>query len=259
MIDFHNHVIPGVDDGAADVAQSLAALETMRAQGAETVIATPHVNGADTRDAETRERVLGEIDAGWEALKAAAPDAPRLERGAEVMLDVPALDLADPRLRLAGTRFVLVEFPYMSVPPNGTQALFDLKMQGWTPVLAHPERYANLSPAMDEADDWRRSGALLQVNAASLLGRYGDVARKAAWGLVERGWASYLCSDYHARGRYPVAEAVEALKQAGASEQAELLFRHNPARLLAGEAPLPVPPVFRRTPLWRRVLGMGRG
>jgi protein-tyrosine phosphatase len=146
----------------------------------------------------------------------------------------------------------------MSVPPNAPQALFDLKMAGWTPVLAHPERYSNASAGLDDAAEWRRVGALLQVNAGSLLGRYGETARKLAWGLVERGWASYLCSDYHARGRYPVAEATAALAQAGASEQAELLFQHNPARLLASEAPLPVPPVHRRAPLWRRIFGGGR-
>ncbi|HET7229098.1 MAG TPA: CpsB/CapC family capsule biosynthesis tyrosine phosphatase [Longimicrobium sp.] len=257
MIDFHNHVIPGVDDGAADVAESLAALETMREQGAETVLATPHVSGAATRDPAERERVLAAIDAGWEALKAAAPAAPRLERGAELMLDVPAPDLSDPRLRLAGTRFVLVEFPFMAVPPNAPQALFELKLTGYTPVLAHPERYSNAQASLADAEEWRRMGALLQVNAGSLLGRYGDEARKLAWGLVERGWVSYLCSDYHARGRYPVAEAVRVLADAGGTEQAELLFRANPERLLAGEAPLPVPPVRRQVPLWRRILGRG--
>jgi protein-tyrosine phosphatase len=258
MIDFHNHVIPAVDDGAADVAESLAALETMRAQGAETVLTTPHVSGSATLDPAARERVLGRIDRGWEVLRAAAPGSPRLERGAELMLDVPQVDLADPRLRLAGTQFVLVEFPYMAVPPNATQALFELKMSGWVPVLAHPERYLNASSTLEDAGEWRRTGALLQVNAGSLLGRYGERARKLSWGLVERGWAAYLCSDYHARGRYPVADAMETLARAGAGEQAELLFRHNPARLLAGEPPLPVPPVTRRRPLWRRVLGMGR-
>jgi len=255
VIDFHNHVIPGVDDGAADVDEALAALETMREQGATVVIATPHLNGAATQDPEVLERALAEIDLGWEALTAAAPAAPRLERGVELMLDVMAPDLSDPRLRLAGTRFALVEFPFMTVPPNATQALFELQVNGWTPILAHPERYANASSSLADAEEWRRSGALLQVNAGSLLGRYGDRARKLGWGLVERGWAAYLCSDFHARGRYPVAAAMQALADAGASEQAELLFSANPQRLLAGEAPLPVPPVTRHVPLWRRVFG----
>src|SRR5687768_15502280 len=98
MIDFHNHVIPGVDDGAADLSQALAALEAFAAQGVGTVVATPHVSGASTLDPPVLQRTLARIDRGWEELCAAAAGAAaavRLERGAEVMLDVPAPDLSD--------------------------------------------------------------------------------------------------------------------------------------------------------------------
>jgi protein-tyrosine phosphatase len=261
MIDFHCHVIPAVDDGAADPAQSLAAIDTMRAQGIGTIVATPHVSGSDTVHPARREAALAAIDLGWEELGRALAGAPagvRLERGAEVMLDVPAPDLADPRLRLAGTSFVLVEFPFMSVPPNAAQVLFGLKMAGWTPVLAHPERYNNASESLGEAGEWRRVGAYLQVNAGSLLGRYGDRAKLLAWSLLKRGWVDYLSSDYHARGRCASAEARAALERAGAGEQARLLMETNPARLLSDQAPLRVPEVARTRPsLWGRLLGRG--
>ena len=261
MIDFHNHVIPGVDDVAEDLDQALAALSTFASQGISTVVATPHVNGGATLG--RLDAALGPIDRGWETLTAAAAarfPGLRLERGAEVMLDVPAPDLSDPRLRLAGTPFVLVEFPWMAVPPNADQAIFDLKMAGWRPVLAHPERYANAATALTDAEGWRRSGATLQVNAGSRLGRYGEGPRRIAWGLVERGWADYICSDFHARGSCHTAAAVEALERAGGAAQAHLLTHENPSRLLAGQPPLPVGPLLRsRTPLWRRVLGLDRG
>jgi protein-tyrosine phosphatase len=257
MIDFHNHVLPGVDDGAADLAQALAALEAFAAQGVGTVVATPHVSGAATLDPAARERTLAVLDRGWEALSRAAASAfpaLRLERGAEVMLDVPAPDLSDPRLRLAGTAFVLVEFPFMSVPPRAGQVLAGLRAAGWRPVLAHPERYLNADPGLGDAGEWRRAGAALQVNAGSLLGRYGEGPRRVAWGLVERGWADYLCSDFHARGRCATAEAAAALARVGGALQAHRLTHENPALLLAGRAPLPVPPLLRRPPLWRRLL-----
>src|SRR5690242_5303918 len=151
MIDFHNHVVPGVDDGAADLPQALAALAAFAAQGVDTVVATPHVSGAATLDPAALARTLARLDRGWEALRAAAAaDFPalRLERGAEVMLDVPAPDLADPRLRLAGTPFVLVEFPFMAVPPHAGEALARLREAGWRPVLAHPERYQGAAPVL---------------------------------------------------------------------------------------------------------------
>ncbi|MBW3571347.1 MAG: hypothetical protein KY467_09585 [Gemmatimonadetes bacterium] len=261
MIDFHNHLMPAVDDGAGDAEQAEQALRACLEQGVRTVVATPHVNGALTGDARGVAERLAELDRGWEALVAVGAAVPevRLLRGAEVMLDTPHPDLSDPRLRLGGTAYVLVEFPFMTVPPNATQALFDLRMRGWTPVLAHPERYGNAPAELRGPEEWRRVGALLQVNAGSLLGRYGSEAQRVANGLLARGWADFISSDYHARGRLSVADARAELERRGAGEQARLLMEENPRRMLAGEAPLPVPPLAAAPPLWRRVLGLGRG
>ena len=158
MIDLHNHLIPGVDDGAADAAEARAGVEAMAAQGVLRLVCTPHVNGSLTRDPAALAARLAELDGGWEALREAVRGGPAVElaRGAEVMLDTPEPDLSDPRLRLAGTRYVLVEFPYMNVPPNGQNALFDLAMRGWKPVLAHPERYVNARADLADAAEWRR-------------------------------------------------------------------------------------------------------
>lgn len=261
MIDFHNHLIPGVDDGATDAAQTRAALETFREQGVMRVVCTPHVGGEITRRPAEFAGLMELLDRGWDETREVAAAFPEMEvlRGAEVMLDTPEADLSDPRLRLAGTRFVLVEFPFMVVPPNGSRALFDIKMAGWEPVLAHPERYSNAAADFSDAEEWRRVGTRLQVNCGSLLGRYGAKPQSLAWGLLERGWADYLCSDYHARGSCPVAECRRALSARGADEQAVLLTETNPERLLAGQAPLAVPPLRAARPLWRRVLGLGRG
>lgn len=257
MIDLHNHLIPGVDDGAADAAEARAGVEAMAAQGVRRLVCTPHVNGSLTRDPAALAARLAELDAGWAALQEAVRGGPAVElgRGTEVMLDTPEPDLSDPRLRLAGTRFVLVEFPFMNVPPNGQNALFDLAMRGWRPILAHPERYANARPDVADAAEWRRVGAVLQLNAGSLLGRYGKTAETLAWALLERGAAELLGSDYHARGRLSLAEARAALEARGASEQARLLMEVNPARVLEGKDPLEVPPV-QKPAGWRRFFGL---
>jgi protein-tyrosine phosphatase len=258
MIDFHNHLIPGVDDGAADEEQAAAALAVFREQGVHTAVATPHVNGSLTRNPVALAERLAELDAGWARLEAtAAESGVRVLRGAEIMLDVPAPDLSDPRLRLAGTKAVLVEFPFMSVPPNALPALFELTMAGWMPVLAHPERYANAARDLSDATEWRRMGAALQVNGGSLLGRYGKPASELAWGLVEHGLVSYLSSDYHARGRCPVAECRAELERRGGEHQARLMMEENPRRMLNGEPPLPVPPLSAPRPFWKRILRLG--
>lgn len=260
MIDFHNHLVPGVDDGAATLEESREALAAFAAQGVRTVIVTPHYRASVAASGAEREAFFALVDPAWERLRemaAAEFPALRLERGAEVALDTPHPDLSDARIRLAGTRFVLVEFPFMSIPPNADTAVFDLKMRGWTPVIAHPERYANLAEDLRAAAEWKRVGAYLQVNCASLLGRYGAAPKKLAWELVRRGMADFLSSDYHARGHPRVAEARAALEEAGGERQAELLLAGNAARMLAGEAPEPVDPLEKKSGLWGRLFGRG--
>src|SRR5687768_6320068 len=114
-VDFHNHLIPGVDDGAQTVEESLEALECFRKDGVTVVVATPHVDASLTLEPAALGRRLAEIDAGWALLQEAAvrdfPDIV-LYRGCELALDVPKPDLTDARLRLNGGRYVLIEFPF---------------------------------------------------------------------------------------------------------------------------------------------------
>ena len=257
MIDFHNHLIPGVDDGAADLDESRAGLEAFRSQGVDTVVCTPHFQASLLgRPAELAARMEA-LDAAWESLSAMAEAefaGMTLGRGVELMLDTPAPDFSDPRLRLNGTSFVLLEFPYFTIPPQVGNAIFELRMGGWTPIIAHPERYAGLSD-YDAVEEWKRMGAQLQVNCGSVLGSYGSEAQRHARVLLARGLADYLGSDYHARGRLHVRACREALEERGAGEQARLLLEENPRRLLAGEAPLPVPPIVEERSLWSKLFG----
>lgn len=263
--DFHNHLIPGVDDGARDVELSLAALSAFRREGVRQLITTPHFDGALTHQPERLAARLAELDTGWELLRtvmAADADKHGIElhvgRGAEVMLNVPDPDLSDARLRLGGTQFVLVEFPALQIPPaNAATAVRLIRAAGWIPVIAHPERYRNLESV---APLWEfvGAGALLQVNAGSLFGDYGTKAQQRALEIFAEGLASYVCSDYHARGKPGVARFARALSDAGFANQATLLLSVNSARLLSGEVPEPVPPMVsaaKQVPWWKRMLG----
>ena len=253
MIDFHSHLIPAVDDGAGDLEQARDALMEMWDQGVRTVITTPHLAGALLARPGPLAEWHAAVEPAWESLREmAAAELPelRLERGSEVALDAPAPDVSDPRVRLAGTNFVLVEFPHMGVPPNSENAIFELRMKGWTPVIAHPERYSGVDPELRVVESWMRVGGALQVNCASLLGRYGASAERTAWKLLERGWASYLSSDYHARGRCAISEARETLIARGGGEQARMLMATNPERLLNDQPPLEVAPLTKKRAAW---------
>ena len=245
-VDFHNHVIPGVDDGASTEDESASALRAFLAQDVAEIIATPHLTGSLTLRSAALTARLSEIDAGWARLGAVVRDhVPeiRIHRGAEIMLDTPEPDLSDERLRLAGTHFALCEYPYMTVPPNSTGVLRRMLDAQVTPVIAHPERYMGVDTTCALPRRWKSAGALLQVNAGSITGRYGEHARFNAFALLENGLADYVCSDYHARGRPSTAGARSILTEGGGHEQLELLTVVNPRRLLQGELPLPIAPL----------------
>lgn len=244
--DFHSHLIPGVDDGAADLAASRVAVAAMARDGVTTAITTPHFDGSLTLAPPMAEQRLAQLDAGFSALTADAEVAAcgvQLLRGVELMLDVPDPDVSDPRLRLNGGRFVLVEYPGLQLPlAHADYAVRALRDKGWQPVVAHPERYRNVDDSLEQLLALRYAGAYFQVNAGSLVGYHGDGPRRRAAALLARGWVEYGSSDYHGRGAPAVSAARAALAASGAEEQAELLFCENPARLVRGEGPLAVQP-----------------
>jgi protein-tyrosine phosphatase len=247
FIDFHNHVLAGVDDGARDEATSHAAVEAFLDAGAECLIATPHFDASLAMQPERMQTRMAALDASWDALAswcAAVHPTLQLRRGVELKMDVPEPDCSDPRLRLGGGRFVLVEFPALSVPLHSEVPLHAVRAAGYVPVLAHPERYSGFDEELRLARRWKDVGAFLQVNAGSLTGRYGSRVRARAVQLLEAGLADYICSDYHARG--DLATTVLLDDESQESEALTLLCRDNARRLLDDQEPLPVPPAERR-------------
>jgi protein-tyrosine phosphatase len=257
--DIHNHLVPDVDDGARDLEDTLDAVERMTLLGIRKIIATPHLEGRLTLEPDALEERLEEVTEAFELAAAAVARAfPEvdLRRGHEVMMDIPDVDFSDPRMRLAGTHFVLVEWPRLHLPPGTAKVLRRIRDQGYVPVVAHPERYVGMD--VDLAAKWREAGALLQVNYGSLEGRYGGDARSMALRLFRRGWADYLASDFHARPDRSIYrnEAQDWLEEAGAGEAFVLMSLTNPARVLRDEMPIPVPPLPPERGLWARVRGL---
>jgi protein-tyrosine phosphatase len=258
-VDLHNHLIPAVDDGARDVGQAGSAVAELMEQGVRHIVTTPHVDGSITVNGPALADRLDRLSRGWDRLVESLEDGVRLERGAEVKLDQPQVDLDDGRLRLAGSATALVEFPFMTVPPRSHRVLETLRGQGYVPLLAHPERYEGLTRDVSLAREWLEAGAYLQVNAGSLAGRYGGQAEERSWALLEAGLVTCIASDYHAHGPLSLAAVRAMLNRCANEEQVRLLFDINPSRLLRDETPLSVAPLRRQTG-WRGALErlMGR-
>ena len=259
LVDFHNHVLAAVDDGARSDEDGHQALCAFADAGAVAVIATPHIDASLSDFPDRLNERLREIGNAYTDLQDwASRELPelRLELGAEVRLDTPTPDLSDGRLRLAGGRFVLVEFAFSGLPPNAERALGYIVECGYRPIVAHPERYRGFPSDLSLGALWRGVGALLQVNGGSLLGMYGERAQSISRGLLASGMVDYIASDHHARGALPVPSYVAWLRDAGAADQLELLTVVNPGRILEGRDPEPVPEVefrYETTGFWAGV------
>lgn len=233
MIDIHSHLLPGVDDGSPSIEVSVPVLERFGAGGVEVLVCTPHLMASHAASAPYNQYLQVLSD-----LRAAAPAMPELKLGWEIMLDVPGADLRHPQLALAGSKAVLVEFPRMTIPPHAADELFRQRMSGIVPVLAHPERYAGCT--VEQVEEWRRVGAVIQMDGAALLGghRMAELAKE----MLARGCADVIASDNHGDTRSLMA-VRDWLREWGTEEQADLLTRENARRLLANEPLRDVPPL----------------
>jgi protein-tyrosine phosphatase len=232
LVDIHSHLVPGVDDGARQVSDVLESVERMRGEGIG--------------------RILTTAAAG--AIAEAYPEIEYL-RGHEVLIDLPEPDLSDPRMRLAGTSFVLIEWPRLAIPPGTGRVIRWIRDQGYRPVVAHPERYSNILRQPDMVRSWRDAGAFLQVNYGSLVGRYGSEARDMAFRLLETELVDYLASDFHGKSSLKIycAEAHEALRRRAPAGLLDTLTRVNPSRLLDGLDPLPAAPLPQASKILERL------
>jgi protein-tyrosine phosphatase len=245
-----------VDDGARSLEETLDSVERMVEQGIRRILTTPHLDGRLTLDEALLEGRLSQVTEAFDlAAEAVARRFPEVEfrRGHEVMLDVPDVRFDDPRTRLGGSSFALVEWPRLHLPPGTTRVLHRIASEGYRPIVAHPERYIGIDLAL--AEQWRAVGAYLQVNYGSLAGRYGTDARAFAFRLLRRGWADYLSSDFHGRPDRKIyrREAAERLRDLGAEESLSHLSLTNPGRVFEDELPLPVPSLPAERGFWAKV------
>lgn len=200
MIDLHSHMLPGIDDGAADLRISLAMARMAVADGVEVQACTPHIlpglyhNTGPQIRAATRElqRRLDENDIPL-----------RLITGADVHL---APDLAEGLrsgriLSLADTRYVLVEPPHHVAPLRLVDFFFNVLLAGYVPILTHPERLSWIDTHSAAIEQLFHGGVWMQITAGSLIGAFGRGPRYWAERMLDEGRVHILASDAHGIGR----------------------------------------------------------
>lgn len=236
MIDIHCHILPGLDDGASSLTQSVEMARTAVEEGITTIIATPH--HANPYFDTTLEQMLAGVESVNAALQ--AEKIPLTVRpGQEIrlfgeLIDHLALGKSVP---LTGEgRYVLVEFPTSSVPVYSERLFYDLAVQGYTPVIAHPERNSVFLDKPHKLFEFVRNGAVTQITTSSVTGHFGKTIQAFTNQLMEANLAHILASDAHnlqAR-KFRIKAASDLIEEEHGTdllyqfqENAELLVRNQ--------------------------------
>jgi protein-tyrosine phosphatase len=236
VIDTHCHLLPAVDDGPATVADSVMLAQRLADDGVSFALCTPHYSRLfPTRHSDAAERLV--------ELREALADA---EVGLEIALAAevgPHFAISESfdelRRRSVGSRYLLVEVVGDSPAGYFIVVTERLAEAGLVPIFGHPERSRAVHRRATLIEEVRSKGALVQVVAPSLLGRWGRGVASAAWGLVEAGWVDLLGSDAHGtRGRgVHLGEAAELVAARVGRAAASRMTERTPALVVRGLSP----------------------
>jgi protein-tyrosine phosphatase len=254
VIDLHSHILPGLDDGPADLAGSLELARAAVAAGTGTIVATPHIR----EDYPFDPLEIGPRVTDLNAELARAGIELRVVPGAEVAISM-VRDLDDETLAslcLGSGNYLLVESPYAHATDMLEQDLFNLQVRGFRVMLAHPERSPSFSTDPKRLGELVERGFACSITAASMGGRFGRTVRDFTATLFESGLVHDVASDAHdATSRDPDLRAgFRALSKAVPSleEHAGWFTQEVPSAVLAG-VDLPPPPYSPKRPRRRRL------
>lgn len=195
-VDMHSHLIPGIDDGSQNIEFSILVLNKLRELGYKKIITTPHIMTDFHPNSKTN------ILAGLGELKKELLEQKidiEVEAAAEYFLDKNFEDLLEKNeiLHFGAKKYVLVEMSFIAPTPNYEEIFFKMLTKGFTPILAHPERYNYWLDNKGIFEYIKELGCSLQVNIPSLLGYYGHPIKKFAFNLINGGLIDFLGTDLH--------------------------------------------------------------
>lgn len=245
MIDIHCHILPGVDDGAKNLADSIEMAKKAVEQGIKTIVATPH--HLNNQYENPKQLILPKVEQLNQALQEEKIDL-KILPGQEVRIHGDLLEgfTRGEIQQVNGTKYILVEFSSSQVPHYTERLFYDLQMNGLIPIIVHPERNQQIIEQPDILYELVKKGALSQVTATSVAGDLGKKLKQFSLQLIEANLTHFIASDAHnVRSRtFKMREAFDLVEEKFGAEMTYIL-QENAALVVEGmhiyrEAPEPI-------------------
>lgn len=235
LVDLHCHVLSGIDDGAKDLDITLAMCQIAEQYGTNSIIATPHfIHGAINNHRELIQDKVIELNSYLKEQNININIYPGCE--AFICPELPQLVREGRVCTLNNTQYILIEFPMTSVPEYTIDVIYKLKLDGYIPIIAHPERNTVIAQNPNILLDLINRGALIQVNATSVEGLFGKGIMNTAMDLIDHKMVHFLASDAHTSGgRSPkLSWAMNIIENKVGIDTLEAIIRNSQA-VLNGE------------------------
>lgn len=234
MVDIHCHILNGIDDGPQDLEQSLSLCRKLYQNGLRSIIATPHYIIDDSympKASDVKDKVqLLQTQLDKEKLDL------KLYPGMEVFASRDIIEKIRSKeiLTLNDSRYILIEFSLGTVSKYVSDILFELQLEGLTPIIAHPERYSSSFLKGKQLSEFVDKGILLQINSESISGFHGKRAKKAAYELLKRGMVHFVSSDSHGESRMMsnIWDIEEKISRICGTENAERIIHYNTQQIV---------------------------
>ena len=197
MIDMHNHILYGIDDGCKTIEESIETIRNMKSVGFNTIVLTPHYI-EDSLFKANNNLKLERLEILKEELLKNNIDV-NLFLGNEIFINESINELIiNKEIRsINNTRYILIELPFNNQILNLDDYLYELKLKGYKIIIAHPERYTYFKDNYEEARKLYDSGVLFQVNYGSIIGQYGSSSLKLVKKLLKDDMVDFISTDIH--------------------------------------------------------------
>ncbi len=225
VVDIHSHLIPGIDDGAPTVDESLEMILQLKESGFKKLITTPHIH---PRFPNTNRKIMSGLESLKDALKEKSIEI-AIEAAAEYYIDDQFISLLNEghEFLTFGDKCILIECSFVSKPFFLESVIYQLKDAGYAPVFAHPERYKFLEGEIGWLKEIKSTGILFQVTLGSLGGYYGTAPRKLGLEIVKNGMVDFLGSDLHKASQVDFLRKGLKLRAVQKLLESDSLLNHN--------------------------------